>query len=93
MGNICGKQESENWQSPGRPLNSAPAAPPSRSSVPNRAKSNRTYTPESRVVGGGSSESQGSTPAGAKTDSERRAQAAEVRETIVRGPGNHPPCS
>ena len=59
MGNICGKQESENFQSPGRPLNSAPPAQ-QKSSVPSTAKSKQTYTPESRVVGTDSESPSGS---------------------------------
>ncbi|OAA82135.1 hypothetical protein LEL_01680 [Akanthomyces lecanii RCEF 1005] len=59
MGNICGKQESENFQSPGRPLNSAPPAQ-QKSSVPGKAKSKQTYTPESRVVGTDSESPSGS---------------------------------
>jgi hypothetical protein len=72
MGNICGKEKSDNFTSPGRTVSTAPlqnAAP--KASVPKKAK----VTGPGRTLGSGSGK-----PAEEQTPDEARRRAAEAAE-------------
>ena len=89
MGNICGKEDKDNFSSPGRPLNSAaaPSTGPKKSSVPKSASHGPGRTLGGGSGGGGGASSNAPGPEGAATgpDEARRkaAEAAEVRCTMT----------
>ncbi|KAG9249843.1 uncharacterized protein F5Z01DRAFT_640815 [Emericellopsis atlantica] len=83
MGNICGKEKSDNFTSPGRTVGTAPpqnAAP--KASVPKKAAK---VTGPGRTLGG--SVGSGSTPSteGQQTPEEARRRAAEAAEARAAG--------
>lgn len=79
MGNLCGKQESESFSSPGRTLGSAPPQPKT-AAVPASAtasKPPRVGGPPRTLGGGGGPSSE--------SDQDARRRAAEAAETRAKG--------